>query len=163
MSAKSKACCRVSACVFKSSMMLTRGRGSPTPNRYWSSSCHRACSCSSTVAWEQIIWFPCPAHHIGSRALRWSQLRFGLRGGVALESCCCGSDWGTGGACNSACSAVEVGRVTVLVVDTLTILIRGCDTNGICILLLVRALGSVEVFGTHTWPGFCCWCVCAAL
>ena len=45
----------------------------------------------------------------------------------------------------------------MLVVDTLTILIRGCDTYSICILLLVRALGSVEVFGTHTWPGFRCW------
>ena len=45
---------------------------------------------------------------------------------------------------------------------TLSIRFRGCEINGMGILLLVRAFGSAEVFGTNTWPGFCCWCFCAA-
>ena len=79
-----------------------------------------------------------------------------------LEPGCCGSGWNNG-ACNSVCCEIVVGRLIVLVAYTLTIWILDCKIYGMGIKLLVRALGSSEDFGTHTWPSFCCWCICAAL
>ena len=88
IAAKSRACCKVSACAVNSSVISARGLG---PKKYWSSSCHNA-----PPRW--IVQVPTKRHGLVAAAeivltVVGVQTAEGV---IVLELGCCGSGWNNG-------------------------------------------------------------------